>query len=120
MFPEDAAVEMGSDLACGFQCGWCDLEDVHAVHDRLGNVALVVGGGDPDHLAGVDGHLGELVNEVLRGVVLQQAVERAQWVVLRIGIGLVDLVDHDHRVGVLAVDQRFEHLARFGAFPLRG
>jgi hypothetical protein len=33
--------------------------------------------------------------------------------------GFVDLVEHDHRVGILALDQGLEHLARFGALPLR-
>ncbi|MCY1548576.1 hypothetical protein D9M68_846970 [compost metagenome] len=119
MFAQDAAVEMRRDLARGLWRGRCDLVDVHAVHDRLGDAALVIGGGDPDHLAGVDRHLGELVDEALRRVVFQQAVERTQRIVLRVRAGLVDLVDHDHRVGVLAVDQRLEHLAGFGAFPLR-
>ncbi|EWS63850.1 hypothetical protein Y695_02913 [Hydrogenophaga sp. T4] len=119
MFAQDAAVQVGCDLARRFGGGRFDLEHVHAVEDGLRNRALVVGGGDPDHLAGVDRHFGELVHEVLRRVVLQQAVERAQWVVLRVGAGLVDLVDHDHRVGVLAVHQGLEHLARFGALPLR-
>ena len=50
----------------------------------------------------------------------QQAVERSQRIVLGIGAGLVDLVHHDDRVGVLPVDQRLKHLARFGAFPLGG
>ncbi len=51
---------------------------------------------------------------------LQQAVQRAQRVVLGIGCRLVDLVDHDHRVGILAVHQRLEHLARPRALPLGG
>ena len=46
----------------------------------------------------------------MRGVVLEQAVERAEQVVGVLAAGLVDLVDHHHRVGVLAVDQRLEHL----------
>ncbi|MCY1374381.1 hypothetical protein D9M69_617200 [compost metagenome] len=79
----------------------------------------MVGGGDPDHLAGVDRYFGELVHEVLCRVVFQQAVERAQWVVLRVGAGFVDFVNDDHRVGVLAVHQGLEHLAGFGALPLR-
>ena len=48
--------------------------------------------------------------EAVRGVVLEQAVERAERVVGVLAAGLVDLVDHHHhRVGVLAVDQRLEH-----------
>jgi hypothetical protein len=57
--------------------------------------------------------------KAVRGVVLQQAVQRAQRVVGMLAAGLVDLVDHHHRVGVLAVDQRLEHLARARALPLR-
>ena len=98
--------------------GRLHLVDVHAVEDRLGNRALVVGGRDPDHLAGVDRHLGELVGEGAGGVVLEQAVQRAQRVVGVLAAGLVDLVDHHHRVGVLAVDQGLEHLAGTRALPL--
>jgi hypothetical protein len=44
----------------------------------------------------VDRNFREFVHERLRGVVFQQAVERTERVVLRVGAGLVDLVDHDH------------------------
>ena len=51
---------------------------------------------------------------------LEQLVERAERVVLPVGARLVELVDHDHRVGVVAVQESVEHLARLGVLPLRG
>ena len=69
----DALVQPQRDAARGLGIGRLDLVDIHAVEDRLGDGALVVGGGDPDHLAGVDRHLGELFGEAAGGVDLQQA-----------------------------------------------
>ena len=94
------------------------LVHVHPVQDRLGDRALVVRRRDPDHLARIDRDFGEFVGEAAGGVVLEQAVQRAERVVRVFAAGLVDLVDHHHRVGVLAVDQRLEHLAGPRALPL--
>ena len=119
VFGANVLVQMTGDLPCCVGGGRLYRKDIHAVQNGFWNAALVVGGGDPDDLAGVNGHFGKFVGEALRGVVLQQAVERPQRVVLRIGTGLVDFIHHDHRVGVLAIHQRLKHLAWLGAFPLR-
>ena len=58
--------------------------------------------------------------KLARGVVLEQAVQRAERVVGVLAARLVDLVDDHHRVGVGAVDQRLEDLARPRALPLAG
>ena len=79
----------------------------------------VVGGGDPDDVRGVDRHFGKFVGELGRGVVFEQRVEASERVVLRVAAGLVDLVHDDHRVGVVAVDERVEDLAGLGVLPLR-
>lgn len=55
----------------------------------------------------------------LCAVVLQEDVEGAQRVVLRVAGGLVDLVHHDHRIGISAFHQGLEDLARARALPLR-
>jgi len=114
-----ALVQPLGDGACLRQRGRLHREDVHAVQDGVGYGALVVRRGDPDDLAGVYGHVGELVGEALRGVVLQEGVEGAQRVVLRVAGGLVDLVHHDHRIGIFAFHQGLEDLARARALPLR-
>jgi len=55
-----------------------------------------------------------IVDELGGGARLQEAVQGAERIVLPVGGGLVDLVDHDDRVRVVAVDQRVEDLARPG------
>ena len=104
------AVHPHRDRARGVGVGRLHGVDVHPVQDRPGDGALVVRGRDPDHLAGVDRDLGELVGEGHRGVVLEQAVERAERVVGVLAARLVDLVDDHHRIRVLAVDQGLEDL----------
>jgi hypothetical protein len=115
----DAGIQAPRDAARGLGVRRLDLVDVHAVENRLGNRVVVVGGGDPDHLAGVDRHLGEFVGERMRGIEFEQAVQRTERVVGVFAAGLVDLVDHHHRVRILAIDQRLEHLAGARALPLR-
>ena len=47
------------------------------------------------------------------------AVQRAHRIVARIAAGLVDLVEHDDRIGVFALDQRLRDLAGPRVMPLR-
>jgi len=116
----DLRVEALRDRARSRVVGRLDLVDVHAVEDRTRDRALVVGGGDPDHLAGVDRHLGEFVGEGLGGVVFHQGVQGPERVVGVLAARLVDLVDHHHRVGIFAVDQGLENLSGARALPLTG
>ncbi|CAG9226340.1 conserved hypothetical protein [Burkholderia vietnamiensis] len=115
----DLVVDRLRDAARAGRVGRRDLVHVHPVQQRLGNRMRVVRGRDPDHVARVDRHLGEFVDERARGVVLEQRVQRAERIVLRVAAGLVDLVDGDHRVRVAAVDERIEHLPRLRVLPLR-
>ncbi|CAM2162805.1 hypothetical protein BLAT2472_120047 [Burkholderia latens] len=96
-----------------------DLVHVHPVQQRLRNRMRIVRGRDPDHVARVDRHFGEFVDERARGVMLEQRVQRAERIVLRIAAGLVDLVDCDHGIRIAAVDKRVEHLAGLRVLPLR-
>jgi hypothetical protein len=114
----DLAVDGTGDARGARRVGRVDLVDVHAVEDRRGNARGVVGGREPDRARGVDRDLGELVYEVRGGALLEQPVERAQGIVLRVAPRLVDLVHDDHRVGVLAVEEGVEHLAGLGVSPL--
>ena len=114
----NALVQIACNCARLFWCRGRNLKHVHAVQDRVWYAACVVSSGDPDHLAGINGHLRKLVGETTCRVVLQQTVKRPQWVILGVAGRLVDLVHDDDWVGVLAVHQRFKHFARFGPFPL--
>ena len=73
----DAAVEPGGDAARGVAVGRAHLVDVHAVEDRVGIGAAVVRGREPNNLARVDRHLGELVGEAAGGAVFEQAIDPA-------------------------------------------
>mmetsp|Transcript_11770 Transcript_11770/g.27564 ORF Transcript_11770/g.27564 Transcript_11770/m.27564 type:complete len:408 (+) Transcript_11770:337-1560(+) len=112
------AVQPQRDRAGGRKVRGLHLEDIDAVQDRVRDGTRIVGRGDPDHLAGVHGDLGKLVDEAAGRVVLQQAVERTEGVVGSLAAGLVDLVHHHHRVRVVAVHERLEHLAGSRAPPL--
>ncbi|VWC50282.1 hypothetical protein BLA6863_07810 [Burkholderia lata] len=115
----DLVVDRLRDPARAGRIGRLDLVHVHPVEQRLRNRVRVVRGRDPDHVARIDRHFREFVDECARGVVLEQRVQRAERIVLRIAAGLVDLVDRDHRVRVAAVHERIEHLARLRVLPLR-
>ena len=114
----NALVQVQRNGAGLLQRGGVHLKHIHTVEDGVGNAACIVGRGDPDDLAGINRHLRKLVGKALRGVVLQQAVQGTQRVVLRVAAGLVDFVHHDDGVGVFALHQGLEHLARACAFPL--
>ncbi|KAJ0336313.1 hypothetical protein COL154_014365, partial [Colletotrichum chrysophilum] len=88
----------------------CDADDLHAVHQRPGNVERI-GRGDEHHVGEVVFDL-EIV--VVEGAVLLRIEHLEQGrgrVAAEIGAHLVDLVEQEERVGLLGLLHRLDDLA---------
>mgnify|MGYP007126720271 CR=1 FL=1 len=90
------------------------LDDVHAVAQRAGDGAEVVGRGDKEHMAQIERDIDEMIVEgavLLRVQRFQQSCRR---VAPEVACQLVDLVQQHQRVGGLGGDHGADDLAGHG------
>ena len=116
---EDFAIDGKRDPPRSLGIGPVDRIDVHSIENRLRDDRLVVGRGNPQDMRRVHVDIDELVLEMRCRVGLEQRVERADRIVTRVAAGLVDFVQYDDGICVLALDQRLRDLAGPRVMPLR-
>ena len=90
-------------------------DDLHAIAQRLGDAAEVVGGADEQHAREVDAHVEVMVEEVLVLFRVQHLKQRRGRIALVADRQLVDFIEQDHRIHRAAAAQRLHQLAGQGA-----
>ena len=92
-----------------------ELDDLEPVEQRLGDRIRQVDGDDEEHPREVEGHIEVVVEEgaVLLGI--EHFEQRRGRVPLDLAADLVELVEHQHRVGGLHAADLLDHPARLGA-----
>ena len=95
-----------------------DLKNPKAGLDRRGYMHQVVGGGDPEHVTGIERDARRNVLDRHGRHGLQQAVQRRQGIAAAVGGGLVDLVQEHDGIGAIAQADRVEYQAGFGVAPV--
>src|SRR5439155_7876967 len=101
--PRDQVASCDLDLLRVHVAG--DLDHFHPIEQRRGNEIEHVRRGDEERLGEVERDLDVMVHEMRVLLMIQHIEERRGRIPLRVVAKLVDLVDHEHRIGAVNVSQ---------------
>ncbi len=91
------------------------LDDLHAVAQRIGNGVELVGGGDEQHLRQIELHVEVVVAERIILLRIERLQQRRSRVAAEVASYLVDLVQHEDRVVGLRPANALDDLPGHGA-----